>query len=400
MPFYIYKAKINPQKDITGTIEANSEQEVIAYLKKKSYYPISIKKKEIEQHSIFSFSQRIKRKEITAFTRQLADLLQADLPLVKALSSLARQSFPQKLKIIIEELESNVERGEALSEGLRRYPVFSSVDVSMVKAGEASGTLDKTLFYLAKIREQEEEIGDKVISAFAYPLLVIVVTGISLFVLFVFVIPKFTVMFADLNQVLPLPTQLLISFSNFMHRFWGLAIVSILFAGGGLWTYSKRKKGQLWIDRVKLKFPFLGKIIQKREITKFCRTAGTLLQSGIPLLNVLGIVSPVMNNSLIAKEINSMERKINAGEDLSLLLRRSKFFSLEVSTMTAVGEKSGKLGVMLLRAADIFEKQTNQQIKVMLSLLEPLSILVLGLIVGAIVISLLLPIFQINIAGY
>jgi len=155
----------------------------------------------------------------------------------------------------------------------------------------------------------------------------------------------------------------------------------------------------LWVDKIKFKLPLLGKVIQKKEIIKFCRTAGTLLQSGIPLSNVLNIVSSVMNNSLVSEEINFMEKEINSGENLSSLLSKSKFFPVEMATMTAVGEKSGKLGTMLLKTADIFVKQMNQQIKVLLSLLEPLLILILGLIIGAIVISLLLPIFQINIAG-
>ena len=400
MPVFSYKAKHGPEKVISGVIEAESQAIALSRLDKMGYFVLSIAagKEKTGFKSSLGIFQRIGLKHINLFTRQLSDLLDAGVPLLESIAILSKQADNTLLSAVLDEIYTDIKDGKSLSEALARYPkLFSPLYINMVASGETGGILESVLARLADFYEKEEEIKSKIKAALTYPILMFFAGIGTIIVLLTFVIPKLVVMFEDMGQRLPLPTQILVSSSNFIVKFWWVP-VAIMFLIIILFKRLKNtKEGGLIIDRWKLAIPLVGKLIQKVEVSRFSRTLATLLKNGVPILQSLNIVKNTITNRAISGEIERAAKDVSEGNKLAASLGRGVWIPVFVTNMIAVGEESGALEKSLLKISDTYARQVDRTTKTLTSLLEPAMILIMGSIVGFIVISMLLPIFQINI---
>lgn len=340
----------------------------------------------------------VSSRDVVLFTRQLCDLVEASVPILRVLEIAAHQTRHPYFKRIIEQMYLFVQNGGSLSGALAQYPsVFPAFYVNMVKTGEVGGQLDKILQRLADHLEKEYATLNKIKSSLAYPLFVLGVGILTVFVLLTFVIPRLSVMFDDLDQTLPLPTLILIRLSAFFARYWWflIGIFVIIKIYWSQWTRSAQ--GRLWFDGFKLKVPLLGEFIKGAEIGRFARTLGTLLESGVPLTSALNVIYPTIDNRIMQDEIRKVSKDVMDGQALKSALGRCPFFPEMVIDMIAVGEESGRLEKGLYKIAGTLERQTDQMVQVMMSLLGPVVLMVIVSLVGFAVIAMLLPIFRMNL---
>jgi len=401
MSKFIYRAKKSPTQIIEDTVIADTKDSAIEKLSSKGYYLLSIDEYLKSQDPSYKLSaiakKKISFKDITSFTRQLSDLLEGGLTIVKALAILERQSENRRLKEVIADISNFCIDGNPLSSSLARHPdVFSNFFISMVRSGEAGGVLENILRRLADFNEKQFEIQTKVRSALAYPILMAGVGILTIAVLLTFVIPKMAVMFVDLGQNLPLPTLILISLSNFIKSYWWLVLTFIFAAVFILLQAYKTKSGRLTIDGLKMKIAVFGNLIKKVDLARFTRTLATLLDNGVPILESLSVVSETVNNFVIKEEVKKISTHIRKGSSVSDSFSKSPLIPDFLINMVAVGEEGGQVERSLFKIAESYEREADSAIKIMVSLLEPVLILGLGLIVGFIVISMLLPVFEIN----
>jgi general secretion pathway protein F len=394
-------AKGNQRK---GFIDAPGIAAARQMLREGNVYPVeispSVQKKESALSGVFNLNlwERVSSGEVSVFTRQLSTLLGAGMPLVPSLTILIRQSKEGLLKKTLAQIREQVNEGKSLTDSMSAFPrIFPPFYLNMVRAGEASGAINLVLERLADFSESQQALMNKIRSALAYPLIMFFMGSTVIFLLMAFVVPKITDIFTDMNQTLPLVTIILIKVSNFLKSFWWLVLI-ILGASIGAFKYMKdqTRAGRKWWDSVKLKFPVWGQVNRKIAIARFCRTLATLLQSGVPLLAAMEIVRSIVNNVLIGDAIHNAARDLEEGKGLSGPLTQSGLFPPLVTEMIAVGEQSGSLEKMLNRIATAYENESQSDIMVMTSLLEPVMILFMGLVVGFIVVSILLPIFEMN----
>ncbi len=400
MPKFIYKAKRNPVDVIEDTIIADNKTSAVQRISNMGYYLLSIdeylKSRDTYKES-GGLRKRVSLKCITNFTRQLSDLLEGGLTIVRALGVLQKQTENRRLKEVIADIRDYCIDGNSLSAALARHPdIFSNLFVSMVHSGETGGALENILRRLADFNEQQFEIQTKVRSALAYPALMAVIGGITIVVLLTYVIPKIGAMFSDLGQNLPLPTLILIGLSDIIKNYWWVIIGSLLGAAFIFTRIYRTRKGRFAIDKFKLNARLWGNLIKKVELARFSRTLGTLLNNGVPILESLRVVSRTVNNSVIREDISRISAYVREGLSLAESLSRSAVIPDFVVNMVAVGEEGGQVEKSLFKIAESYERETDAAIKIMMSLLEPALILGLGLIVGFIVIAMLLPIFEIN----
>jgi len=399
MPLFDYTGFNAAGKKATGTIEAAGRRAAIARLHEQGIYPTELREERQEKgrgkRPVFSFQRRVAPLELAAATRQLATLLGAGLTLDEALATVADQLEQPQLQRVLGRVRSAVVQGEALHAALAVHPtVFPVLYMNMVQVGENSGTLDAALSRLADFLEEQVRMRSRIRAAMAYPLLMAVVGVGVLFFLLSFVVPKVTRMLTDLDQALPLPTQLLIGLSDFLAHWWWLLL---LLAAGGMLLFDRYRRtpaGRLRLDQLTLRLPVFGRLNLLLATARFSRTLATLLASGVPLLKALEIARNLLQNQVLADAITATTDAVREGESLAAPLKRSGVFPPMVAQMAAVGERSGELEAMLLRVADAFDHQVELAIGGMLSLLEPLMILVMGSVVGFIVMAILLPIFQ------
>ncbi|NQT47020.1 MAG: type II secretion system F family protein [Candidatus Omnitrophica bacterium] len=402
MPRFIYKAKEGLKKIVEGVIEADSKSLAVDKLTKSGLFPISVEEEPSEAQKIkrreIGFFKRIKTSDIALFTRQLSDLLDSGVNLLHALNVLEKQTESLQLKSVIKDLSNFVRDGGTFSEALIQHPkVFSTFFAHMIRAGETGGMLEMVLSRLSLFMEADEDLRARVKAALAYPVLMASVGCMTIVVLITFVIPKLVSLFADLGQELPVPTKLLIGTSNFFANFWPFLLIGIIILIFLYRRIDKTKEGKLAKDRFRLKIPVMGDLIKKSEIATFARTLGSLLNSGVPILDALEVIHNTATDAVLQNEIVTIKKSVSEGEPLAAALDASSYFPPFVTNMVAVGEKGGILEKSLYKVATAYEKETDKVIKVMTSLLEPILILVMGLIVGFIVIAMLLPIFQINL---
>lgn len=320
------------------------------------------------------------------------------MPLVPSLSILMQQEKNPLLKKSLAQIREQVTEGKSLTEAMSEFPrIFPPFYLNMVRAGEASGTINLVLERLADFSENQQALMSKIRSALAYPIIMFIMGSAVIFLLMTFVVPKITTIFTDMNQTLPLVTIVLIKVSNFLKAFWWLILI-LLFAGIAAFKYmtAGTDAGRHSWDNIKLRLPIMGQISRKIAVARFCRTLATLLQSGVPLLAAMEIVRNIVNNVVIGDAIHQAARDLEEGKGLSGPLNKSGLFPPLVTEMIAVGEQSGTLEAMLNRIAVAYENESQANIMIMTSLLEPLMILVMGLVVGFIVVSILLPIFEMN----
>ncbi|OGX22904.1 MAG: hypothetical protein A3J51_00785 [Omnitrophica WOR_2 bacterium RIFCSPHIGHO2_02_FULL_45_21] len=397
MAKFIYEAKSGPLEKVSGRIEAKSRSQAIALVEEKGLFPIQVKEvRENAGAAAGLIRRRISREELAVFTRQFSNLIESGLTITRALNVLMQQTAQPALKNIIMGIYERIKDGATLSDALSFYPKqFSQFYCAVVKAGELSGALEAVLNRLADFSEQEEKIRSDVLSALTYPALILSVGIITIYALLTFVVPKITAMFEEMGEVLPLPTQILINLSNIFKAYWWLALLLI----AASWIFIKRNKScqeRLFWHRLILNLPLLGRIIEKTEIAHFARTLGLLFESGVAMLVGLEAVSETITNEVIKTEIKKITTDIKDGASLSSAIKKCSFFPLSAANIINVGEEAGTLEKSLKRIALSYEQELNRIIKALTSLLEPIMILLLGLVVTFIVVAMLLPIFQIN----
>ncbi len=391
MPIFSYRASTREGEILEGFIDAADERSVAEILKAKNIIPLKISLQEKKR----GISLKSSKADLLTFTTELSSLLSAGLPLDRSLNILSEISESKEMREVILSVLKSIREGSSFSEALQKHPkIFPKIYVSMVRAGEAGGVLDVVLDKLNEFLESTKELKEHVVSSMIYPSILTITGIISVAVLLTYVLPKFTAIFAELGVALPLPTQILMTFSNFLKSYWWIIFSSILVGFLIFKGYIKSEEGRYKWDSLKLKL--LGDIIRRLETARFCRTLGTLLKSGVPLLQALNNSKEVIGNQVIAGTINAIAKGIKEGKGIALPLSEAKVFPHLALSMIKVGEETGKLDIMLLKVATIYEKSLKVSIKRFTGLLEPFMILTMGLLIGFIVVSMLLAIFSIT----
>jgi len=399
MPLFEYSGFNAAGKKVSGAIEGAGRRAVLQNLRGQGIFPTELREEKAAAQGRGAARLRLARKvpvgELATATRQLATLLGAGLPLDEALGTVASQLEHERLARAYSTVRDEVTQGESLHEAFGRHPrIFPILYVNMVQVGESTGTLDKVLQRLADFMEDQARMRSKINAAMAYPILMAVIgMGVLLF-LFAFVVPKVVRMLEDLGQALPLPTLILIRASSFLAQWWWLLLILLALGLFSLQRYARTEAGRLRLDRLSLSFPLFGRLNLLVATARFTRTLGTLLRSGVPLLKALEIARNLMENRVLRQAVEDTEVAVREGEGLAPPIRRSGVFPPMVAQMAAVGERSGELEEMLFRVADTYEHQVDLTLNGLLSLLEPVMILLMGGVVGFIVLAILLPIFQ------
>jgi general secretion pathway protein F len=330
-------------------------------------------------------------------TRQLATLINAGFPLVSALDALLPQTKTHGFKRILAQIKDAIVEGNSFAQALSQYPgTFSPLYVNMVRAGETSGTLEIVLDRLADITEKQQDLKNRIQTALAYPILMSIIGIVVLFVLLTYIVPSIISIFAEMNQVLPAPTRLLIFLSDFFRSYWWIVLGALVVTAVFLHQGKKTDKGRRWFDKTILSMPVLGVLVQKLAVARFTRTLGSLLENGVSMLIALEIVKNIAGNILIADTVENAAKEVGKGQGLGNALAEGQTFPQLSIQMIQVGEQSGELEAMLNKVADVFEKEVETSIMRLTSYLEPIMILVMGSIVGFIVLSICLPIFEMN----
>jgi general secretion pathway protein F len=397
MPVFKYKAINSRGNTVDGTIDADSVKTANDKLKKDGFYPSSIDEFQKVQGGKFSLFNSVSTAELAISTRQFSTLISAGLPLEASLATLSEQTEDKKLGQVLSQVREKVSEGGSLANSLKDHKnVFSDIYTSIVRAGEASGNLDVVLLRLADFLEKQASLRSKVRSAFVYPIFMFIVGSGVLGFMMTFVIPRITKIFEESQKALPFMTVVLINTSNFITEYYYL--IFIFFAGLAyiLYRYTKTDKGREQKDRLSLKIPIFGKINRMVILARFTRTLGTLLASGIPLLDALRIGGEVSGNQVYIQSLQNVSENVKEGTSLARPLEQSGVFPPMMTRMIAVGEQTGELEEMLDKVADSYDQQVETTLSALTSLLEPVMIVVMGGIVGFIVFAILLPIFDIT----
>jgi type II secretion system protein F len=398
MARFTYEAKKSPREIVKGVLIADTKAAALQKITQMGYFLVSLHEEELSSPSAAdAVFGRIALKDTANFTRQLSDLLESGITIVKTLDILYNQTPNKKLKTIIMDIRDFCVGGSPLSDALARHPkVFPNLYVSMVRSGETGGALEKILKRLSDFSEKQLDIQTKIRTALAYPILMSFVGLATIIILMTFVIPKMMVMFADLGQTLPLPTQILLAISTIVKNFWWVLVIVLFFAGAFFAKIYATPEGRRSVDSIKLKAPIFGALEMKVELARFARTLATLLENGVPILESLKVTSETIDNAVIKQEIEKAYDAVREGSSLANGFFNSTVIPPSIINMISIGEESGHLERSLFKVAQSYERESDEAIKIMMSLLEPVMILTLGIVVGFIVIAMLLPIFEIN----
>jgi general secretion pathway protein F len=400
MAEYLYKATTLAGQTVEGAMEGKDEEAVVQSLHQLGYIPIRIASTHEKAPALRLASflpKRVGVKHLLTFTQELSALVSAGLPLDRSLNILGTITENEILRETIKDVLMRLEGGNSLSEALGNHPrIFPRLYINMVKAGESGGFLETILSRLAQYLQSSKEIRDHLVSVMIYPLILTIVSGISVIILVTFVIPRFAKIFSDMGQAIPLPTQILLAISQTVRGYWWALLGVIVLAYLGLKMYLKDEERRLKWDQFKLRWVAVGDLIKKIEVARFARTLGTLLQSGVSILPALSLVREISQNRAISRSIYYVHDRLREGKGMSRSLEETKIFPALAVHMISVGEETGRLDEMLLKTAETYEVTVQNAVKRFVSLLEPLIILVMGGVVGFIVISMLLAIFSIN----
>jgi len=378
---------------VEGVIEAADQRAAIERLKNSGVIPLVVAAP--REGAKRRFALRSSRGDLLTFTSELSALLGAGLPLDRSLNILSEITEGREMKEIIQSVMKSIREGSSFSDALQRHSrVFPRIYVNMIRAGEAGGVLDVVLERLNEFLESSKELKDHVVSAMIYPAILIATGGLSIIVLLTYVLPKFSVIFAELGTSLPLPTQIVLTFSNTLKSYWWVVLSAIIGGWVIFKNYIKSAPNRYRWDSIKLKV--FGDIIRKLETARFCRTLGTLLKSGVPLLQALNNARDVIGNQAIASCIDAVSKGVKEGKGIAAPLSDANVFPPLALSMIKVGEETGQLDEMLMKIASTYEKSLNTSIKRFVSLLEPAMILGMGLVIGFIVVSMLMAIFSIT----
>jgi type IV pilus assembly protein PilC len=375
----------------TATIDASSRDDVIAQLRKQRLSVVKIDQDATKKVGRGS----IKTRDVVIFTRQFSTMINSGLPLVQALTILAEQTDNKALAEVTKKVVFDVESGNTVADALSKHPrAFTNLYVNMVAAGEAGGILDTILMRLATFLEKNDALVRKVKGAMIYPAVIMSVAAVAIVVLLIFVIPVFEGMFASVGLALPLPTRIVIGASRFLKSYWWV-VLAVFVVGGYLFKkYYASHSGKLVVDRFMLKMPVLGDVLRKSAVSRFTRTLGTLISSGVSILEGLEITAKTAGNRVIQDAIMQSRSSIAGGDTIAQPLQKSKVFPPMVISMIAVGEQTGGLDEMLSKIADFYDEEVDAAVSNLLSLLEPIMIVFLGVVVGGMVVAMYLPIFD------
>jgi len=395
MPVFQYTARTLKGELQSGEVDLPTRDDVIAHLRKNRMVVVQVRAAPKAFKLSFTFGGGIKTRDLVVMTRQFATMINAGLPLVQALDILAKQTENKSLAEITKSVVYDVESGHTLADALRKHPkAFSDLYVNMVAAGEAGGILDTILVRLSEFLEKNDAIIRKVKGAMIYPAVIMSVAAIAIAVLLIFVIPTFQNMFASVNLELPLPTRIVIGMSSILTHYWW-AIIGAIGAFVFLLTrWYKTAPGRLQIDKLLLRLPVLGDVIRKSAVSRFTRTLGTLISSGVSILDGLEITARTAGNMVIHNAVMESRASIAGGETIAGPLQKSNVFPPMVISMIAVGEQTGGLDEMLSKIADFYDDEVDAAVSALLALMEPIMIVVLGVIVGGMVVAMYLPIFD------
>ncbi len=400
MAEFLYKATTLSGQTIEGLMDGKDEETIIHGLHQLGYIPIriiSVQKKGAGLRLSSLLPKRVGIKDLLIFTQELSTLISAGLPIDRSLTILGTLTENERLRETVKDLLKRIEGGNSFAEALGYYPrIFSKLYINMVKAGESGGFLETILSRLAQYLQSTKEIRDYLISVMIYPLILTIVSGISIIILMTFVIPRFGRIFSDMGQAIPLPTQILLMFSQFVRGYWwvGLGIAALVYFG--LKAYLRQEERRFKWDQFKLKWVAVGNLVKKLEVARFSRTLGTLLQSGVPILPALNLTKDISQNRVISRSISHVHDRLREGKAMSKSLGETEVFPPLAIHMIGVGEETGRLDEMLIKVAEAYEENVQNAVKRFVSLLEPIIILMMGVVVGFIVISMLLAIFSIN----
>jgi len=393
MPVYNWKARTVKGELHDGELTATNPQEVIGYLRRKRLIPVSVnvKPKEIS----LKIGGGVKTRDIVLFSRQFATMINSSLPLVQCLSILGQQTNNPKFKETINSIRNDIEAGNTLADSMGKFPkLFNNLYVSMIGAGETGGILDTIMLRLSEYLEKNDAIVRKIKGAMIYPAVVFTAAIGCISILLIFVIPIFAKMFADIGQELPLPTRVVVGLSDFLIAYWYLIVGAIVGFIFGLRQFRKTDKGELMFDAFLLKVPVLGDLIRKSSVARFTRTLGTMISSGVSILNGLEVTARTAGNRVVHDAVMHSRASIAGGETITKPLKEAEVFPPMVIQMINVGEQTGGLDSMLIKIADFYDEEVDTAVEALTAALEPIMIVFLGIVVGGMVISMYLPIFD------
>ncbi len=391
---FMWKGRSPDGEILSGEYVTENKQELISYLRKRKIIITSLKEKSREFSMKLFENRTVTVKDMGVFTRQFATMINAGLPMVQCLDILSEQMEKEYFKKIVSTVKTDVEGGSTLSDAMGKHTVFSELFVNMVDAGEAGGILDLILNRLAVYLEKADALARKVKSALMYPTVVCVVaTGATIFML-VFIIPTFARMFSDFGGELPLPTKIVMTLSTFLRTKWYLLVGGTIAAIILFKRFKATEMGQMKIDQFMLKIPVLGTVIRKSAVARFTRTLGTLVSSGVPILNGLEITAKTAGNKVVEKAVNATKESISQGNTIADPLKASGVFPPMVTQMISVGEQTGALDEMLEKIANFYDDEVDTAVEALTSVIEPVMIVVMGVIVGGMLISMYLPMFK------
>lgn len=393
MAYFSYTAVDLSGRQIKAVMEADSEALVLGRLREQRLQVVDIR--ELKKKNAAIGKQKVKMKSLVIFSRQFATMIDAGIPILRCLEILCGQTKDPVFKPVLESVQMDVKGGMALNEALAKHPnVFSKLYINMIRAAEIGGILDIILDRLSGFLEYEAEVKSKIKSAMMYPVLVLIFSQLMLFVLFSFVLPKFKEIFNGMDVELPAITAALFNMGDFMQKFWWLILLALAAMFFAVKAYSKTEKGKYQTDFLKLKFPIMGELTLKMSVARFCRTLGTLINSGVPMMRSLEIVGETLGNEVLTTAVDKARLSIREGNKLSRPLADSGLFPSMVTHMIDVGEESGRLSEMLVKVGDFYDGEVEQTVKGLTSMIEPLLIIFLGVVVGFIAISVMTPIFK------
>jgi len=401
MPIYQYKAKMKNAETVLGRVDAQTREEAVEQINEMGLTPVLVEEGGAGSQMVsgeLRRPQKVLSKEVYTFSRQLANLIKSGIPILRTLELISSQIKNPYFRSVIERIYTEVKDGRSFSECLADYPlIFSNFYVTMVKAGEESGNLKGTITDVANYLHEQEQIMSKVRSAVAYPIFMAIFGLGTVSFILISVMPKITTIFENFDQALPLPTQIVMGLSDFMIHYWVWVLIGIFVLIGLIKQWDRTKEGRIYKSQVALALPLFGDFFLKVELARFCRTLQMLLKSGISIVRAIQLSIPVVGNEIIAGELRKCQEDLLGGRSLGQSLKDARYVPSMLGDLISVGEESGSLSSSLNDIADTYEQDTNEFIKLMTTLLEPVMILAVGGVIGLIVIAMLLPIFQLDV---
>ncbi len=404
MTVYSYKATDQNGKYVEGDINAPDYKDAIQQIRKLNYFPVKVsegknfsKVSSVIRQSFPSWRSAIPDQELMALTQQLATLVDSGLTIDDALATLIKVAETEKIKTIFSDIRKKVHAGSTFADALAEHPkIFSNLYVNMIRAGEAGGILNDSLSRLSLFMEKSVELKNSIRSAMVYPAILTFIGGTAVIILITFVIPQFSRLFEEMGAALPLPTQIMLGISSLIVNYWHILILGTISFFSAANFYIKTNKGRLKWDSMLLNIPLFGPLIRKIEVSRFSLTMATLLKSGVPILQAMGIVQSILINRVIADSVKPLRQALKRGKGLSGPLQEAEVFPPMALHMITIGETSGALDEMLIKVSKTYDKEVEQSIKQLISLIEPMMILIMAVIIGFIVVSMLLAIFSAN----